>query len=213
MGVKQFQKEVERKNKVIDEQNKEILKCQDKIRAIQKKILMNEWYKKFTDKSIVMNEEDKIKGLYQFTSDVSRYYHPDAIMLELKKRGSSTDGFEKFYSKFTKVKLICGEYENKSYQIDTLQDLKKEIILLDTVQFCCDALYYATVEWEAKESQLKKELCDFKEGRIDLESKRERAQKKTLNTTKKIVKGTGKSILDLGKEIAKDTLFGTTNKW
>ena len=108
MGVKQFQKEVERKNKIIDEQNKEILKCQDKIHAIQKKILMNEWYKKFTDKSMVMNEEDKIKGLYQFTSDVSRYYHPDAIMLELKKRGSSTDGFEKFYSKFTKVKLICG---------------------------------------------------------------------------------------------------------
>ena len=40
---------------------------------------MNEWYKKFTDKSIVMKEEDRIKGLYQFTSDVSRYYHPDDI--------------------------------------------------------------------------------------------------------------------------------------
>jgi len=70
MGIKQFQKEVERKNKIIDEQNQRILKCQDKIRTIQKKILMNEWYKKFTDKSIVMKEEDRIKGLYQFTSDV-----------------------------------------------------------------------------------------------------------------------------------------------
>ena len=65
MGIKQFQKEVERKNKIIDEQNQRILKCQDKIRTIQKKILMNEWYKKFTDKSIVMKEEDRIKGLYQ----------------------------------------------------------------------------------------------------------------------------------------------------
>lgn len=213
MGIKQFQKEVERKNKIIDEQNQRILKCQDKIRTIQKKILMNEWYKKFTDKSIVMKEEDRIKGLYQFTSDVSRYYHSDVIMLELKKRGSSTEGFEKFYSKFTKVKLICGEYENKSYQIDTLQDLKKEIIFLDTVQFCCDALYYATVELEAKESRLKKNLYDFKEGRINLESKQEKAQKKVLNVTKKIAKGTGETALDLGKEIAKSALFGIANKW
>ena len=109
--------------------------------------------------------------------------------------------------------MICGEYENKSYQIDTLQDLKKEIIFLDTVQFCCDALYYATVELEAKESRLKKNLYDFKEGRINLESKQEKAQKKVLNVTKKIAKGTGETALDLGKEIAKSALFGIVNKW
>ena len=51
MGIKQFQKEVERKNKIIDEQNQRILKCQDKIRTIQKKILMNEWYKKLLIKA------------------------------------------------------------------------------------------------------------------------------------------------------------------
>lgn len=60
MGIKQFQKEVERKNKIIDEQNQRILKCQDKIRTIQKKILMNEWYKKFTDKSIVRCQGQKV---------------------------------------------------------------------------------------------------------------------------------------------------------
>ena len=97
-----------------------------------------------------MKEEDRIKGLYQFTSDVSRYYHPDVIMLELKKRGSSTEGFEKFYSKFTKVKLICGEYENKSYQIDTLQDLKKEIIFWIQFNFVVMLYIMQQLSWKQK---------------------------------------------------------------
>lgn len=212
MNVKQFQKEVTRKNKIIEEHNKKILKCQNEIRLIQMTIEMNEWYRNFTNKNKVFSEDKRIKGLYQFVNDTSQYYNPDVIISELKKQGKVTDEFEKFYSNFTKIKLVCGEYEKKSYQIDTLQDFKKEIISLDTVQFCCQALRYATVEVEAKERRLKKELCDFKEGRIKLQSKQERVQKKAVNVTKKIAKGAGKTMLEMGKDVAQETLKLFVNK-
>ena len=196
MQKNSFEIEIERKNQVVSDYERKIVKLKKTVETVKSTIIQKEDYYKISG---LTTEYNRVEVLYNFTKDVKKYIRKDAIKGYLEEQNQPTEEFD----------MLCDIMQNIKERYKALKKSVRfdgQIIEINGKAYADMIMKYALMLPEYDVEKAEKELQDFKDNKLDLLTNKEARKNKVGKVAKETGNVVKEAIVYTGAEIVKSTV-------